>query len=258
MLHNYHTHTYRNHHASGTERAYIEAAIACGIRTLGFSEHAPYRFSDGYTSWFHLQPEELEEYVQTLLSLKEEYADRINILIGYEAEFYPAHFDDLLARVSRYPTDYLILGQHFLNNEYDGVASGAGWDDPAVLRAYVDQCITALQTGCFTYFAHPDLFYYTGTDDARYADEMRRLCLAAKACNVPLEINMLGLRAGRTYPKARFFKIAQECGCTIVAGLDAHEPSGVYQPETLPAYRQLLADCALTVTDAISLRPICP
>lgn len=50
MLCNYHTHTFRNRHSSGTEREYIEAAIGCGIRTLGFSEHAPYRYPDGYSS----------------------------------------------------------------------------------------------------------------------------------------------------------------------------------------------------------------
>lgn len=52
MLHNYHTHTFRNHHAVGTEREYIEAAIAGGYQTLGFSEHAPYQFPDGIVSYF--------------------------------------------------------------------------------------------------------------------------------------------------------------------------------------------------------------
>ena len=92
MLHNYHTHTFRNHHAVGTEREYIEAAIAGGYQTLGFSEHAPYRFPDGYISYFHMFPEDLENYIQTLLALKAEYAGRIEILIGYEAEFYPRFF----------------------------------------------------------------------------------------------------------------------------------------------------------------------
>ena len=57
MLHNYHTHTFRNHHAVGTEREYIEAAIAGGYQTLGFSEHAPYQFPDGIVSYFHMFPE---------------------------------------------------------------------------------------------------------------------------------------------------------------------------------------------------------
>lgn len=253
MLHNFHTHTYRNRHASGTERAYIEAAIACGLKTLGFSEHAPYFFSNGYVSWFHLQPDELEDYVNTILSLKSEYTGQIDILLGYEAEYYPAHFDDLLARIGQYPVDYLLLGQHFTANEYDGRAVGAGWDSAELLRAYVDQCTEALQTGCFTYFAHPDLFYFTG-EDAVYEREMTRLCRAAKAMDIPLEINMLGLRDNRTYPKARFFKIAQACGCTITAGLDAHAVDGIYRPETLPAYQKLVQECGLTVTDTFPLR----
>ena len=95
MLHNYHTHTFRNHHTIGTEREYIESAIKNGFRTLGFSEHAPYRFPDGYISYFHMFPEDLENYIQTLLALKAEYAGRIEILIGYEAEFYPRFFDDI-------------------------------------------------------------------------------------------------------------------------------------------------------------------
>ena len=41
MKHNYHTHTVRCRHAQNTEREYIEAAIAAGIETLGFADHAP-------------------------------------------------------------------------------------------------------------------------------------------------------------------------------------------------------------------------
>ena len=106
-VYNYHTHTFRNHHAVGTEREYIEAAIAGGYQTLGFSEHAPYQFPDGIVSYFHMFPGASEDYIQTLLALKEEYAGRIEILIGYEAEYYPRFFDDLLARITQYPVDYL-------------------------------------------------------------------------------------------------------------------------------------------------------
>ena len=100
MLHNYHTHTFRNHHTVGTEREYIESAIKNGFQTLGFSEHAPYRFPDGHVSYFHMFPEDLNDYIQTLLTLKAEYAGRIEILIGYEAEYYPRFFTICL-RASR-------------------------------------------------------------------------------------------------------------------------------------------------------------
>ena len=40
----------------------------------------------------------------------------------------------------------------------------------------------------------------------------------------PLEINLLGVREGRHYPSAEFFKIASEVGNNIVLGTDAHAP----------------------------------
>ncbi len=255
MLHNYHTHTFRNHHARGTERDYIEAAIANGFRTLGFSEHAPYRFPDGFESWFRLFPADLEDYVRTLLALKEEYAGRIEILIGYEAEYYPRLFDDLLARITQYPVDYLILGQHYTHNEFDGVYVYEPTDDPAVLETYVNQCIAGLETGLYTYLAHPDLINFTGSESF-YRAQMERLCLAANALHVPLEVNLLGLRADRTYPSERFFHIAKACGSTIVTGIDAHDPDCFFQPETFEPYRRIVADCGLTVTDEITLRPV--
>ena len=179
MLHNYHTHTFRNHHTIGTEREYIESAIKNGFRTLGFSEHAPYRFPDGYISYFHMFPEDLENYIQTLLALKAEYAGRIEILIGYEAEFYPRFFDDFLRRITQYPVDYLLLGQHYIHNEIDGAYVYEPTDDPKILKAYVDQCIAGLDTGLYTYLAHPDLINFTGAETL-YRKEMERLCLAAK------------------------------------------------------------------------------
>ena len=176
MLHNYHTHTFRNHHTVGTEREYIESAIKNGFQTLGFSEHAPYRFPDGHVSYFHMFPEDLNDYIQTLLTLKAEYADRIEILIGYEAEYYPRFFDDLLARITQYPVDYLLLGQHYIHNEIDGVYVYEPTDDPEILKVYVNQCIAGLDTGLYTYLAHPDLIQFTGSESI-YRREMERLCL---------------------------------------------------------------------------------
>ena len=84
MTANYHTHTSRCHHANGTDRDYIEAAIARGIDTLGFSDHVPMPFADGHQSGYRIRIEELEDYVRSLEALREEYRGRINILIGFE------------------------------------------------------------------------------------------------------------------------------------------------------------------------------
>ena len=54
MYANYHTHTFRCHHANGTEREYIEQAIERGLHTLGFSDHAPMPFEGDYYSTYRM------------------------------------------------------------------------------------------------------------------------------------------------------------------------------------------------------------
>ena len=201
-----HTHTFRCGHASGTEREYIENAIAAGFDTLGFSDHAPYVFRDGYYSGFRMRPELQEDYVTTLLALREEYKGKIDIKIGYEAEYYPEFFEDFLKLITRYPVDYLIMGQHFIENEMSGKYSGVSSDDEGYLKQYVDQVIEGMKTGVYTYVAHPDLMNYTGSDEI-YAKHYSRLIESAKEMNIPLEINLLGVRDHRAYPHEKFFKL---------------------------------------------------
>ena len=96
MIANYHTHTWRCGHASGTEEEYVLNAIGRGLKILGFSDHTPYCFPDGYYSNFRMKPEQLEDYTRTVLDLRSRYADRIDIHLGVEAEYYPAFFPDTL------------------------------------------------------------------------------------------------------------------------------------------------------------------
>ena len=89
MFANYHTHTARCHHATGEDKAYVEAAIQNGFQVLGFSDHCPWIFSDGYVSPIRMTPDELDGYVTSLTALKKEYAADITIYIGLESEYVP-------------------------------------------------------------------------------------------------------------------------------------------------------------------------
>ena len=102
MIANYHTHTYRCHHADGTEREYVERAIENGLKIFGFSDHVPMPFPDGHQSGYRVRIEALEDYVRTVEGLREEYKKDIEILLGFEAEYYPAHFEDMLALIGQY------------------------------------------------------------------------------------------------------------------------------------------------------------
>ena len=252
MLANYHTHTFRCGHAKGEDREYVETAIERGIKELGFSDHVPMPFPDGHESNFRVHYRMLDDYVSSVLSLQQEYRDDINIRLGFEAEYYPDLFGEMLDRLRVYPVDYLLLAQHF-NDSREDVYNPAMARDRAALAEYVDRVIEGMETGKFTYVAHPDLFYFAGPDEV-YAEEMIRLCRRAKALDIPLEINVLGLREGRNYPCDRFWPIAKEQGCRVVLGCDAHDPQDVAEPEQLARALAYAARFQLTVEPEIALK----
>ena len=245
MIANYHTHTWRCNHAYGVEKQYIENAIEAGLRILGFSDHTPYCFPNGYVGPDKMLPSQLEDYVDTVLRLRDEYRDDIEIHLGLEAEYYPEIWEGLLELIEPYPIQYLLLGQHYIHNEYEGDRyngrPGHGEED---LILYCRQCLEALETGRFLYFAHPDLINYSG-DPALYEREMTGLCRYCKEHNIPLEINLLGVRENRNYPCDRFWTIAAREKNTVIYGSDAHWPRHVCSPEVIRRADDLLARCGI-------------
>ncbi len=225
MLFNYHTHTKRCKHAVGEDREYVEKAIEMGIKTLGFSDHAPYLFPDGYQSSFRMYVDELEAYVSSIRSLAKEFEKDIRILCGFELEYYPRFHKDEMAFLKQVQPDYLIMGQHFFGNEIDG-GPAPHIDDDQRFQNYISQVIEGLKTGDFLYLAHPDLVGFRCSDET-IDSGYRRLCENAKRLHIPLEINMLGMRTNRHYPNERFFKIVGEVGNQVVLGLDAHAPNEI-------------------------------
>ena len=240
---NYHTHTWRCHHAIGTERAYVEEAVRAGLQTLGFADHAPYPYPAGYVATYKMLPAQLEGYVDTVLDLKREYKGQIEIRLGLEAEYFPAMWEGFLRLLEPYPIEYLLLGQHFLENEYDDpFYCGKRTDSPDRLHRYCSQCIEALKTGKFLYFAHPDLLFFTGAD-AVYEKEMTRLCRFCRERDIPVEMNLLGIIRNRHYPNALFWKIAAREGNRVVMGSDAHQPEGVFVQDAVRKAERLLEAC---------------
>ena len=240
MIYNYHTHTFRCNHASGTEEEFINQAIAGGIKRLGFSDHMPFKFPDGYESIYRVPTALAEDYFSTLYALREKYKNDLTIYIGFEMEYYPAYFDEMLENARNYGAEYLILGQHFLYNEHpDGIPSPKKTDVSAHLKAYVSNVIDAMKTGVFTYVAHPDIFHYVG-DETTYRKEMKKICIASRELNIPLEINFLGMRDGRHYPNETFWKIAAKEQSPVTFGCDAHHTPHVCDILTLEKAKKLV------------------
>lgn len=237
MKANYHTHTARCGHAEGTDEAYVLAAISQGFDELGFSDHVPWPYASGYTHpHVRMDISQIGDYLQSVRALREKYSDKIRILAGFECEYFPAYMSWLEDMAGENALDYLILGNHYEDSDETGMYFGHVGTAGELAR-YVASAEKALETGLFSYLAHPDLFmrgYPRFDENCRAA--ARDLCRACREKNLPMEYNthdrfISYFTRRKSYPHPAFFEIAAQEGVQVIIGLDAHEPGELSIPE---------------------------
>lgn len=255
MDYNFHTHTWRCGHATGTEKEYIEIAIENGITEMGFSDHAPWIDPTLCGERNYVVPFAMvEDYRETVKALAAEYRDRLTIHFGFEAEYDPVFPENMV----KLGAEYLILGQHFIktpSGKYVHVAR-PDLDAEVLLPIYVDSVIGGMKTGAYTYVAHPDVFNYLDYDTTLYVSEMTRLCEASLVTGVPLELNFLGIREGRYYPCSLFWEIAGRVGSPMTFGFDAHQPEMAADLASLPRAEEIVREYGLNYIGKPVLRPL--
>ena len=225
MLCNYHTHTTRCHHAVGEDREYIENAIKTGIKVLGFSEHPPYIFGDGYNSFYRMDFDEVENYCKAVLNYKKEYSSDIEIHLGFELEYYESMHEREMSFLKGFNPEYFILGQHYIFEERNGYYS-QGLSNEILFKQYINETIKGIETGDFIYLAHPDLPGFSVSPSV-YNKEYTRLLEVAKRYDMPIELNCYGMINNRCYPDRKLFELAEKVGNKVIIGIDAHNPNNI-------------------------------
>lgn len=251
MFANYHTHTTRCRHAAGTDREYVQAAIESGLSILGFADHTP--LPD--RALYGMTHEDLPGYVASLSSLRQEFQKEIVIHIGLELEYDPRVFTRQLDFLKQNGVEYLILGQHTLFGLPGDPPMHTPTDDEFLLDYHCGLIRDAISTGKISYVAHPDSFNFTGSPEV-YDKHIRQLCRYANDLHIPLEINLLGLRTDRYYPRDHFWQITGEESCQVVLGCDAHEPKSFFDTIGPEKAKHLIDTYGLNVIDTVDLRPL--
>ena len=118
--------------------------------------------------------------------------------------------------------------------------------DIAKRRLTADE--TAKNNLLSVYLAHPDMAGYNYSDEA-IEREYLRLCEGAKALDIPLEINLLGVRDHRWYPDERLFKIAAGVGNKVVVGLDAHTPEAFSHKRSVLQAEEMVKTLGLNLVE---------
>lgn len=227
---NYHTHTYRCKHASGSDEEYVIAAIKNGYTELGFSDHCPWKYDSNFVAGMRMNLDEFIDYKKSILSLKEKYKDQISIKFGLEVEYFSKYMDWMKQFLIDNDIDYIIFGNHYFKTDELRNYYGTSCEDDAMLNEYVLSCIEGMKTNMYSYLCHPDLFMRAN----RRFDEMaieasHKICKASKQYNIPLEYNLAGAMINdqygfMKYPHDEFWKIAGSYSCSAIIGVDAHSP----------------------------------
>ena len=240
---NYHSHTFRCGHAAiCPDEQYVTAAIEAGFAIYGFSDHAPY--PDREKPIDRMNYEQLDDYLNSVTSLKNKYADQLSIKLGFEMEYFP-EYQDYIRNFLMKKGEYVILGQHYDNP--DGKFDFAqGRSTAEQLRTYGNLIEQGLHQLPFLYLAHPDYFcagIYEFDDTCRYISH--QICKAAVETDTPLEVNIkLAIRKKRLYgdgqerypyPFRSFWEIAQQYPVRCIYGYDAHDPSILLKSDQLYA-----------------------
>lgn len=228
-----HSHTTLCNHAEGTVDEYVEKAIEKGTDMIGFSDHAPMDFDPTYRMSF----DEMALYKKWVMAAKEKYADKIEVLFGYEVDYLPGHMDE---RVLKADVDFLIGSVHFIN--------GWGFDNPEFIGRYEHEDIDAIwqnyfdlieamaKTKLFDVVGHIDLIkvfkFMPNSDILEIAMPALK---AIKEADMVLEVNVAGYRkpCAEPYPSPDILKAAFALGIPITFGSDAHNPEqvGLYREE---------------------------
>ncbi len=252
MKYNYHTHTKRCNHASGSDEAYILSAIKAGFDCIGMSDHIPF---EGYKNQCdRMDDTELNEYIESMYLLKEKYKDQIDIKVGFEIEFFDEmveYYQEVIKRV-----DYLIIGQHYkkmIDHDYSFQAS----DDD--LEYYVSAIEKAVSLNLVKCIAHPDYFMLGRSNfSAKCAEVAVRLANLSLKYDIPLEINLNGIRYGKReyetgmfccYPFYDFWKIISEKGCKVIYGYDAHTPECLEEEYRIDVIKEILQGLSFNILD---------
>ena len=249
---NYHTHTVRCGHAKGTEEEYVQAAIAGGVEILGISEHSTFLMYPDATEKPHLSREMLPQYVAAVKEAAERHEKEIEVHVGIEAEYYPETFPEFCSILRDQGVEYLLLGQHFLDSPL-GQRTRNEIYDPKILEHYCNQIIEGMQTGAFTYVAHPDCILFLG-ERKLLKEQLRRICREAKSCQLPLEINLLGIHRQKHYPCKEFFELLAEEGNPVILGADAHQPGRFLNFEAEEKAYRLVKEYGLELLETTPLR----
>jgi histidinol-phosphatase (PHP family) len=236
-LPDYHVHTFRCGHAGGATRDFVLAALDRGVTEIAFTDHIPLYFlpGDRRDPKLAMREEQLDGYVREVEALRAEFAGRIPVRLGLEADYAEGREEDLARWLAKADWDVVLGSVHWV--------AGDWIDDPASASArfaregaeplydeYYRLLARAARTGLFDVLTHFDLPKKHGHRPPRPRQEAEDAAIAAaRDAGCAVEISSAGLRkpVGEAYPEPRLLGRIVAAGVPVTFSSDAHAPAEV-------------------------------
>ncbi len=248
-LHGGHTAEFCDH-GEGRLRDVLEAAVAKGFSSYGVTEHAardeerflyPNERDMGWT--IEKVQDDFARYAETVFALAEEFADRLTVLRGMEAEVVPAdrYAELMLGYRQRFSFDYLVGSVHYVDEmpidntaaQFEEAIEAFGGLEGLGIRYYhtIAEMTAALKPEVVGHF---DIIRKLGHAFGDVATPAIRAA-AGEALEVVrqhgaiLDLNTAGLRKGLAtpYPDAWVLGLARDMNIPFALGDDSHAPEQV-------------------------------
>ena len=231
----YHMHTPRCNHATGSVIDYATAAVNAGLREIGISDHSP--MPGDFDKAWRMHRSEMMHYIDEVEQARDQFAGQLIIRVGLEADFHPGTESYVEQMIESYDWDYVIGSVHYIGtwgfDNPDTIDEWQAWNIEEAYCAYFDLVAQSANSGMFDIIGHPDLIkkfgHIANPDDPRVIDAIDNMLRAVATSNAALEISSAGLRkpVGEIYPHSRIVRQAADHDIPFTFGSDAHSPSEV-------------------------------
>ncbi len=242
LLYETHSHTPLCKHAVGTPGEYAAVAEARGLAGLTVTCHNP--MPDGFSARVRMHPDEFPAYLDLVAQTREEWAGRVDVRLGLEADYFEGYEGWLEEQLASADFHYVLGSVHPQIGEF----RRRYWSDDAaeVQRTYFRLLSQAAETGLFDSLAHPDLIKNMTADDWRpdeIMDDIRHALDRVQATGVAMELNTSGLNKTiqEMNPFPAMLREMAARGIPVVIGADAHLPERV--ADRYEDALDLLAEC---------------
>lgn len=244
MRANYHTHTRWCRHGEGEIEDYIKQAIACSLEEVAITEHVPHDNIDRR----RMHWDEFESYNAQLDMLIEKYSGQIRVIKGFECEYYPDKLDAYRMLRDKYGYKLLILGHHTsVDRTVDNFAASSAGE----VQRYADEVCEALESGLFTFLAHPDVVLCGyGLYDEVVNSAMSRIFQTCEDMRIPVEINANGMRDHRRYPDRSVWELSKRFDLIYLINSDAHYVEHLCD-EGIAETERFAQELGITVTETL-------